>query len=101
LENFALIIFLNSIFQPKLPLKLSKLSSKQISYSGVLQSLLNNPNIKVKIADLGNACFDVSLNFKKFICRFLCKKRLTFLYLQSYIITDIIFSDIFTKPFFA
>ncbi|KAL7013636.1 hypothetical protein ACKWTF_015500 [Chironomus riparius] len=42
----------------KLPFKLSKLSSKQISYSGVLQSLLNNPNIKVKIADLGNACFD-------------------------------------------
>ncbi|CRL07600.1 CLUMA_CG020565, isoform A [Clunio marinus] len=38
--------------------KLSKFTSKQISYSSVLQSLLNNPNVKVKIADLGNACFD-------------------------------------------
>lgn len=40
--------------------KLSKFTSKSISYSSVLQSLLNNPNVRVKIADLGNACFDVN-----------------------------------------
>ena len=31
-----------------------------MSYSSILHSLVNNPDVKVKIADLGNACFDVS-----------------------------------------
>lgn len=41
--------------------KLSKTSSKQTSYSSVLQTMISNRNINVKIADLGNACFDVSI----------------------------------------
>jgi hypothetical protein len=39
--------------------KTSTTAHKDISYSSVLQGLLNNANVRVKIADLGNACFDV------------------------------------------
>lgn len=52
--------FFLSIFFLQKKSKVAKFASKQISYSNVLQSLLNNPSIRVKIADLGNACFDVS-----------------------------------------
>lgn len=38
--------------------KLSKFTSKQISYSSVLQGLVNSSDVRVKIADLGNACFE-------------------------------------------
>lgn len=30
------------------------------SYSCAIQTLINNKNVRVKIADLGNACYDVS-----------------------------------------
>lgn len=29
------------------------------AYSNAIHNLLNNPNVRVKIADLGNACFEV------------------------------------------
>lgn len=31
------------------------------SYSNAIQNLINNSKIRVKIADLGNACYDVSI----------------------------------------
>lgn len=31
-------------------------------YSNAIQNLINNTKIRVKIADLGNACYDVSEN---------------------------------------
>lgn len=65
-SNRFITFYLNfDYFQTKAQPKLSKFTSKQISYSSVLQSLLNNPNVRVKIADLGNACFDVSRDFWK------------------------------------
>lgn len=30
------------------------------SYTNAIQSLINNTNVRVKIADLGNACYEVS-----------------------------------------
>lgn len=42
--------------------KVSTLS--QECYSSVMDSLVNNQNVQVKIADLGNACYDVSLKKK-------------------------------------
>lgn len=30
------------------------------SYSNAIQTMINNQNVHVKIADLGNACYDVS-----------------------------------------
>jgi serine/threonine protein kinase len=42
--------------------KISSSAHKDISYSSALQGLLNNANVRVKIADLGNACFDVRFN---------------------------------------
>jgi hypothetical protein len=35
-------------------------SDNQSSYSNAIHNLINNPNVKVKIADLGNACYEVS-----------------------------------------
>lgn len=29
------------------------------SYSNAIQTIINNQNVRVKIADLGNACYDV------------------------------------------
>jgi hypothetical protein len=34
-------------------------SDNQSSYSNAIHNLINNPNVKVKIADLGNACYEV------------------------------------------
>lgn len=31
------------------------------SYSNAIQTMINNKNVHVKIADLGNACYDVSI----------------------------------------
>ncbi|XP_037933155.1 SRSF protein kinase 3-like [Teleopsis dalmanni] len=33
------------------------------SYTNAIQTLINNTNVRVKIADLGNACYDVSYEF--------------------------------------
>lgn len=59
-QNVHLLIFLSFKDSKHAP-KLSKTSSKQTSYSSVLQTMISNGNINVKIADLGNACFDVRI----------------------------------------
>lgn len=39
----------------------AKFNSQAIqSYSNAIQTMINNQNVGVKIADLGNACYDVS-----------------------------------------
>lgn len=35
--------------------------SQTQSYTNAIQALINNTNVRVKIADLGNACYEVSL----------------------------------------
>lgn len=44
----------STVTEPKLP------SLSQECYSSVMDTLVNNHNVQVKIADLGNACYDVS-----------------------------------------
>lgn len=34
------------------------------SYSNAIQTLINSSNVRVKIADLGNACYDVSASIE-------------------------------------
>lgn len=41
----------------------AKFNSQAIqSYANAIQTMINNQNVGVKIADLGNACYDVSID---------------------------------------
>lgn len=50
----------STVTEPKLP------SLSQECYSNVMDTLVNNHNVQVKIADLGNACYDVSIKQRRF-----------------------------------
>lgn len=39
------------------------------SYTNAIQSLINNTNVRVKIADLGNACYEVRQSYTDLIFR--------------------------------
>ncbi|XP_037813169.1 SRSF protein kinase 3 isoform X6 [Lucilia sericata] len=47
-----------SIIKPTITSNTTLMSSKTQSYTNAIQSLINNTNVRVKIADLGNACYE-------------------------------------------
>ncbi|XP_046809280.1 SRSF protein kinase 1 isoform X2 [Lucilia cuprina] len=47
-----------SIIKPTITSNTTSMSSKTQSYTNAIQSLINNTNVRVKIADLGNACYE-------------------------------------------